>query len=130
MTTSANGAPTFVPFTSAVPVRARGADIAALLQPRPNDYFVLKPRHSAFYATPLHLLLQWLGVRRLIIAGIAGDGCVLITANDAHMREYEVAVARDATASQRPASNRRALAHLSEVVGVSVRPSSALVRGK
>lgn len=107
---------------------ARGADIAALLQPRPHDHFVLKPRHSAFYATPLDLLLEWLRVRRLIIAGIAGDGCVLTTADDAHMREYEVAVARDATASQRPASNRRALAHLAEVVGVDVRSSSSLVR--
>jgi nicotinamidase-related amidase len=108
---------------------ARGAAIATLLAPLPDDYFVLKPRHSAFYQTPLHLLLQSLGARRLILAGIAGDGCVLMTANDAHIREYEVAVASDATVSQRPASNRRALNHLAEVVGVAVRPVAALVRG-
>jgi nicotinamidase-related amidase len=107
---------------------SRGADIAALLMPRPDDYFVLKPRHSAFFGTPLDLLLRWLRVRRLILAGIAGDGCVLTTANDAHMREFEVAVASDATASQRPASNRRALRHLAEVVGVAVRPARSLTR--
>ena len=107
---------------------ARGAEIATRLKPGPDDYFVLKPRHSAFYATPLHLLLQSLHVRRLILAGIAGDGCVLTTANDAHIRGYEVAVASDATASQRPASNRRALGHLAEVVRVTVRPALSIAR--
>jgi nicotinamidase-related amidase len=107
---------------------ARGADIATLLTPRPDDYFILKPRHSAFHATPLQLLLQSLRVRRLILAGIAGDGCVMITAHEAHMREYQVAVASDATASQRPASNRRALRHLAEVLGVTVRAARALAR--
>lgn len=107
---------------------ARGAGIATLLEPQRDDYFVLKARHSAFYATPLDLLLQSLQVRQLILAGIAGDSCVLITAYDAHMREYDVSVASDATASQRPASNRRALRHLAEVVGVSVRPARSIVR--
>lgn len=110
--------------------RARGAGIAARLKPGPNDYFILKPRHSAFYQTPLDLLLQSLGVRHLILAGIAGDGCVLTTATDAHIREYRVSVASDATASQRPASNRRALRHLAEVVGVTVAPVRSLRPGR
>lgn len=72
--------------------------IAALLAPDPADYFVLKPKHSAFLATPLPVLLAKLGVRRLLVAGMALEGCVLATALDANAREYEVAVVRDAVA--------------------------------
>ena len=43
-----------------------------------KDYFVLKPKHSAFFATPLDLLLRHLRVRRLIVSGVAGDQCVLL----------------------------------------------------
>ncbi|GAB2569555.1 cysteine hydrolase [Dyella jejuensis] len=35
-----------------------GHDIVATVQPHPDDYFVLKPRHSAFYETPLPSLLE------------------------------------------------------------------------
>ncbi|WP_146256718.1 cysteine hydrolase family protein, partial [Stenotrophomonas maltophilia] len=38
--------------------------IAELLSPLPDHYFVLKPKHSAFLATPLPVLLAKLGVRR------------------------------------------------------------------
>ena len=51
--------------------------------PDDDDYFVLKPKHSGFYATPLELLLRYLKVDELIITGIAGDNCVLFTAADA-----------------------------------------------
>jgi len=60
-----------------------GQPIATLLQPEAEDYFVLKPKHSGFYATTLELLLQALGVHTLILTGMAGNICVLFTANDA-----------------------------------------------
>ena len=36
----------------------RGKEITKQLHPDEDDYFVLKPKHSAFYATPLELLLS------------------------------------------------------------------------
>jgi nicotinamidase-related amidase len=108
---------------------SRGAAIAAELHPSPSDYFILKPKHSAFFSTPLELLLRSMKIHRLILTGISGDGCVLCTATDAHIRDYRVTVASDATASQRPASNRRALAHLREAVeDVEVIRTAALVK--
>jgi len=80
--------------------------------PGRGDYFILKPRHSAFYETPLESLLGNLKVRRLILCGIAGDGCIHSTATDAHIREFEVIVVRDGTASQTGVRNRNALRHL------------------
>jgi len=65
------------------------------LHPGEDDYFVLKPKHSGFFSSTLETLLRYLGVRRLIITGIAGNFCVLFTANDAYMRDYELAIPRD-----------------------------------
>ncbi len=84
----------------AMAVQAGGApcEIATLLDPGPRDHFVLKPKHSAFLATPLPVLLAKLGVRRLLLTGMALESCVLATAIDANSREFEVAVVRDGVA--------------------------------
>jgi len=60
-----------------------GRDVARLLKPTRDDYFVLKPKHSAFYRTTLDLLLSSLSVRTVILTGIAGNNCALFSANDA-----------------------------------------------
>ena len=61
--------------------------------------FVLKPKHSAFYCTPLDILLNHLGTETSILAGIAGNICVLFTANDAYMRNYKIVVLKDCIGS-------------------------------
>ncbi len=43
---------------------AAGADVVASIRPGETDYLILKPRHSAFFATPLEVLLEHLGVQR------------------------------------------------------------------
>ena len=87
----------------------RGAPLAKLLPPENDDYLVLKPKHSGFFASPLEVLLYQLGVDHVIVTGIAGDGCVLTTAADAHMREFQVTVPSDCCASISRARNTRAL---------------------
>ena len=89
-------------------------DLIQSIAPEAEDFFILKPKHSAFYETALESLLEDLKVRRLVLCGIAGDGCIHSTATDAHMREYDVVVARDGTASQTAARNRIALQHLEQ----------------
>jgi nicotinamidase-related amidase len=61
----------------------RGEPVAQLLVPEPDDYFILKPKHSAFHATALDTLLRYLHARRLIIAGFTADACVMVTAAEA-----------------------------------------------
>ena len=77
----------------------KGRPVCEKLRPEPDDYFVLKPKHSAFYSTALDLLLQHLGTRTLVIGGVAADICVLFTANDAYMRDFRVVVPADGVAS-------------------------------
>lgn len=101
-------------------VGSRGAVLSDGLLPGTEDYFVLKPRHSAFYETPLSTLLGKLEVEALAVVGIAGDDCVLRTALDAEMRGYALWVPTDAVASQTPLRNQRALACMNEVAGADI----------
>lgn len=101
----------------------RGRPVAELLAPERDDYFILKPKHSAFFSTALESLLQSLDVRTLVLGGFAGDICVLFTAHDAHMREYDLIVPPDGMASEDPASNRWALEHMRRFLGVTLRDS-------
>lgn len=94
---------------------ARGAALARALPPEADDYTILKPRHSAFHETPLAILLQQLAIRRVILTGIAGDDCVLATAIGARMRDLEVVVPADCTASITAQRNRNAMAVLRQL---------------
>lgn len=106
---------------------AAGARITALLAPTECDYFVLKPRHSAFFATPLALLLQDLGTRHLVLAGVSADQCVLHSAADARMHGQRVTVPRDTVATPSAERTKRALRHFGEALCVPT-PASARVR--
>jgi nicotinamidase-related amidase len=104
----------------------RGKPIVELLRPGKEDYFVLKPKNSGFYSTVLDILLRYLGVRHLILTGIAGNNCVLFTAHDAYLRDFNVIVPRDCVASNTEAENRMALEQMEELLKADVRPSADL----
>jgi nicotinamidase-related amidase len=99
-------------------------DVVAPLVPEADDYFILKPRHSAFYGTPLELFLHDLDVKRLVLTGIAADSCVLMTACDAKVRQFEVAVPCDCVASADARNTRQALDLMSRVTQADVRGSA------
>jgi nicotinamidase-related amidase len=101
-------------------VGSRGAVLSDGLLPGVDDYFILKPRHSAFYETPLCTLLEKLDVQALTLVGIAGDDCVLRTAMDAQMREFPLWVPADGIASQTTLRNQRALACMQEVADADI----------
>lgn len=102
--------------------------IATALGPGPRDYYVLKPRHSAFLCTTLPAILGDLRVAELVVTGIAADSCVLATAQDAHMRGYKVRVPTDAVAAQTAARSKRALALMSESMEIDIRPTATVAR--
>lgn len=104
----------------------RGREIAELLRPEDDDYFVLKPKHSGFFSTSLDLLLRRLGSETLILVGWTGDICILFTASDAHMREYELVIPADCVASQDPDENERVLKLMQKVNEANISPSTEL----
>lgn len=104
----------------------RGRPVAEILQPGPEDYFVLKPKHSGFYASPLEVLLQFLGVHRLIVTGITGNNCVLYTAADGYMRGFSICTPSDCIGSLDPQINDHALNHMRTTLKADVRVSAEL----
>jgi nicotinamidase-related amidase len=86
-----------------------GNPITERVTPANDDYFIIKPQFSGFYATNLPVLLPKLGVRRLVLTGIATDACVLFTAADAHMRDYALWIPEDAVAAETEARGQWAL---------------------
>jgi nicotinamidase-related amidase len=105
---------------------SRGSPVARLLLPTEDDYFVLKPKHSGFYSTSLDVLLSFLGARRLIIAGFAADICVLFTANDADMRDYELVVPIDCVASETSGARLRACRQMERFLRATIHPSRTI----
>ena len=105
---------------------ARGCKVADLLKPDEDDYFVLKPKHSGFYSTSLDILLDYLKVKTLILTGVTADICILFTANDAYMRDFDLIVPRDCVASVNPDENEHALEYIERVLKADIRPSAEI----
>ena len=104
----------------------RGRPMVELLRPRDDDYFVLKPKHSGFFSTTLDILVEYLGVKTLILTGVAGNICVLFTAQDAFLRDLHLVVPSDCVASNDEETNRFALDHMRTVLKADTRPSTEL----
>jgi nicotinamidase-related amidase len=104
----------------------RGKSITELLEPDGEDYFVLKPKHSGFHSTTLDVLLAHLGATTLVLTGLAGNNCVMFTAHDAYLRDFDLVVPRDCIASETENDDRYALEHMQKVLKAAT-PASAEV---
>lgn len=104
----------------------RGQPLAERLRPEPDDYSVLKPKNSAFYATTLETLLTYLNVKTLILTGISADACVLFTANDAYVRDYSLVIPADCVVAASPTYTQEALAYMKRVLKADTTPSTKL----
>jgi nicotinamidase-related amidase len=94
----------------------RGAPITSELAPQEDDYFILKPRQSGFFQTPLDLLLRDLHAEKLILCGLTTDSCVLFTANDGYLRNRSIFVPADCCAALSRSRHTDALRQMRRVV--------------
>jgi nicotinamidase-related amidase len=104
-----------------------GRRVSQRLRPTARDYFVLKPKHSGFFDTTLDTLLDTLRIRRVILTGIAGNICVLFTANDAYMRELKIFAPADCIVSNTIAENDHALHQIHTVLKGNIADSAQLI---
>lgn len=105
---------------------ARGARVAQRLRPHRDDYFVLKPRHSAFFASPLRPLLEHLRTKRLVLCGMVTNMCVVATAHDAKMHGYPIVVLSDCCAAESDFDHDVVLGQLERFFGARICRSSEL----
>src|SRR5207302_1061047 len=103
-----------------------GARFVEQIRPDREDYFVLKPMHSAFYQTPLDVLLKYLGANTLILCGLATNSCIVCTAHDANMREFRLYVPSDCCAARTDREHRQAIEHIKDMADAKVTVSTSL----
>lgn len=107
---------------SALEQRGAAGEIAHVLAPGPDDLSILKPRHSAFYGTPLEFVLDELKASSLVLAGVSVDMCVLATAQDAYMRKYALRIPADCSAGFNAAQERSALEMMARTLKADITP--------
>jgi nicotinamidase-related amidase len=105
---------------------SKGRRVSMRMRPTKDDFFVLKPKHSGFYDTTLETLLDALKIRRVIVTGIAGNICVLFTANDAYMRGLKIFAPADCIVSNTVGDNDSALRQIELVLKGDITPSTRL----
>lgn len=105
---------------------AVGMRFVEQISPDQHDYFVLKPKHSAFYQTPLETLLEHLQASSLILCGLATNSCIVCTAHDAKMRDYGLFVPSDCSASLTRGEHQHAIHHMETMTDAVTTASTSL----
>lgn len=111
---------------SCLQVKSAGKRFVESIRPVKEDYFVLKPMHSAFFRTPLEVLLRYLGASSLILGGLATNSCVVCTAHDANMRGFRVYVPSDCSAARTRREHLQAIQHIKNMADANVMASASL----
>ncbi len=104
----------------------RGSEITQMLKPEEDDYFVLKPKHSGFFSTTLDVLLEYLEVKTLILTGVTTDICILFTANDAYVRDYNLFIPSDCAAAVNEKDHIYTLKFLKRVLKANIQLSTSI----
>jgi nicotinamidase-related amidase len=104
----------------------RGKPVVERIRPDPEDYVVLKPKHSIFYATTLETLLTYLEVNTLIMTGISADVCIQFSAIDAYVRDLKLIVPPDCIASGSAQNTQEAIAYMQRVLSADITPSAEI----
>ena len=110
----------FKMFPPHCPAGEQGGEVVEALTPRESDLLIFKRRYSAFFGTDLDLTLRELGVTELELAGVCTQICILYTAADARMRQYDVTVRENCVASFDVKAHEFALIEMAETLGVKV----------
>jgi nicotinamidase-related amidase len=97
-----------------------GGDVAEVVAPRSGEAVILKPRYSAFDRTPVSLLLEQLGVERLLMVGGATEACIVQSGIDARELGYKVTIIAGACAAIDEELEQLSLRYAVEVAGMYV----------
>jgi nicotinamidase-related amidase len=74
----------------------KSSDVLADLEPKPEDYYIVKYRWSAFFQTYLDLALRTRGINTLIVSGGSTDVGVTSTLYSGRDLDYNMIVVSDA----------------------------------
>ncbi|MGI6211420.1 MAG: cysteine hydrolase family protein [Anaerovoracaceae bacterium] len=75
-------------------------DFPPLLQPQKGERVLVKPRFSAFFATPLDLYLRRMDIENLVLIGTMTPNCIRATCFDGLSLDYSVTILENCCSSQ------------------------------
>ena len=99
------------------------------LAPKDGDFVLVKPRFSAFFMTPLDLMLRRLGIDEVFLTGTTTPNCIRTTCYDAISLDYSVTVIEDCCSSQTPEIQRANIADMANI-GARIISCEDFVSGK
>lgn len=103
-----------------------GVKVIEELAPRESDFHLYKHRYSAFFQTPLDLLLKDMNCDQVIVFGIVTNICVRSTVHDAFFLGYEVVVPEDCCAATGPREQESSLYDIATHFGVVSRSGAVI----
>jgi len=93
-----------------------------------EDYYIVKPRYSAFFHTELDLMLRRLGINTVVLAGTTTPNCIRTTCYDGISLEYNVVVLSDCTSSNSEEIQRANLFDMANV-GAQIMSAEEFING-
>lgn len=96
-----------------------GDEFCEELKPKDGEIQIIKHRVSAFYGTPLELLLRNNGINELFICGVATDLAVQAASRDAHDRDFIVNVVEDCCGAANEDDHINSLSPLKKISNVT-----------
>lgn len=100
-------------------IGAWGDEFYDTLVPLENEAQYYKHRVSAFYGTPVELLLKNQGIEELFICGVATDLAVQAATRDAHDRDIPVIVVEDCCGAANEDDHKNSLVPLAKIAKIS-----------
>lgn len=97
-----------------------GAEFCEGILPKDNERVVIKHRYSGFVDTNLDLVLRSLGIKTLILTGVATNVCVESTARDGFMKDYRIILVEDCCAAYHNHLHESTLENINRTFGTVV----------
>ena len=91
--------------------------IANAVAPDTESYVIEKPRHSAFFKTPLEELLRKMNRDQVVVCGVFAHHGVMVSTIDGYMRNFQMTLVADALRDYSEEEHRFALKCLAQMCG-------------
>ncbi len=98
----------------------KGAEIIDELKPAQGDIIVPKKTYSAFFQTPLDLILREYDVDTVIITGWQADCCCRHTSADAFFRGFNIVVPKETTDTNTEEGYVGGLEYIKNIYGATI----------
>lgn len=98
-------------------VSEKDCQIIADIAPRPDEHVIEKPRHSAFFNTPLEPLLRRMNRDQVVVCGVFAHHGVMVSCIDGYMRNFQMTMVADALGDYTEPEHRMALQYVAQMCG-------------